>query len=153
MDTDKHGFFVSRIIRGRRMQSLPRHGRGERGVDKFFCSGKKPITSLVNFFRTGKNPFWPKTLFSASERPICDARAFFPLWKKPDDAAIELFPFRKKVITPKKVLSGAAKPQKRRWQVFSVSEKSQSRRSKVPAAPEKVDGDQKGHFPKREKTI
>jgi len=113
----------------------------------------KAESSKVTFFRSCKNLFWPKTLFSASERPICDARAFFQLWKKPDDAAIELFPFRKKVIMPKKVLSEAAKHQKRRWQVFSVSEKSQSRRSKVPAALEKVDGDEKGLLPFRKKRL
>jgi len=105
----------------------------------------------MTFFRSRKNLFWPKTLFSASERPICDARAFFQVRKKPDDVAIELFPFWKKVIMPKKVIFEAEKNQKRRNQFFSVSEKNLERRSKVFAASEKVDGDEKRLFPKRKK--
>jgi len=72
------------------------------------------MTAQVTFFRSCKDHFWPKMLFSASGNTDFDARAFFYDLEKFDGVALELFPFQKKAITSKKVFPEAEKNQKHR---------------------------------------
>lgn len=95
---------------GKKQSAMPGH---------FFRSGTNPITSLLNFFRPCKKPFWPKCLLPPRKKTIGDARALFPLWKKPNSVDVELFPFRQGPILAKNASVRSGKKRIARLEGFS----------------------------------